>query len=161
MAFPNDTLAAPADNSLQILAGVGLGLCIQQPNIAVQTVLSDEDISIGTAILNFFVFLGGTIFVTVSQTLLETQLIKELPKIVPDLDPTALASGGASGLKNLVPPDKLDAALNVYNDSMRSAWYLALGLSAFAFISAFGLQWKSVKPGKKINEETPEEDNKT
>jgi hypothetical protein len=133
-----------------------LGLCLQQPNIAIQVVLSDKDISIGTAILNFFVFVGGTIFVTVSQTLLESQLIKKLTKIAPTLSAATLTSSGATGLENLVPLDKLDEALKAYNDSMRSIWYLALGLSCFAFIGAFGLEWKSVKAEKKTNEDTPE-----
>ncbi|KAI5458579.1 major facilitator superfamily domain-containing protein [Mariannaea sp. PMI_226] len=140
----------------QILTGFGLGLCLQQPNIAVQRVLSDKDIPIGTSILNFFVFLGGTIFVAVSQTLLESQLIKRLTRIVPDLDPASLAGSGATSLQHLVPHDKLGEALKAYNDSMKSIWYLALGLCAVTFIGAFGLEWKSVKAEKKINEEAPE-----
>ncbi|OKL59586.1 hypothetical protein UA08_05354 [Talaromyces atroroseus] len=135
----------------QILTGAGLGLCLQQPNIVIQTVLSDKDISIGTSIFNFFVFLGGTIFVTASQSLLENQLIRKLAGIVPNLDAASLASSGAGSLKNLVPPDKLDESLNAYNDSMRSIWYLALGLAGLALISSFGLRWKSVKV-RKINE---------
>jgi len=57
--------------------------------------------------LNFAVFLGGTVFVTVSQTLFEKQLFERLVSIVPNLDPEKLVSSGAASLEELVAPDKL------------------------------------------------------
>lgn len=117
--------------------------------------------SIGTSILNFFVFLGGTVFVAVSQTLLESQLMRKLAGIVPNLNPATLASNGATSLKHVVPPNKLDEAIKAYNDSMRSIWYLALGLAVLAFVSGFGLEWKSVKAEKKPNSNARKEDGET
>jgi hypothetical protein len=112
-------------------------------------VLKESEISIGTSALNFSVFLGGTVFVTVSQTLFEQQLYERLASIVPNLDPEKLVSSGAASLEELVAPDKLQDALQAYNDSMRVIWYLALGLAAAALVASFGLEWKSVKPRKK------------
>lgn len=111
--------------------------------------LKESEISIGTSALNFSVFLGGTVFVTVSQTLFEQQLYERLASIVPNLDPEKLVSSGAASLEELVAPDKLQDALQAYNDSMRVIWYLALGLAAAALVASFGLEWKSVKPRKK------------
>ncbi|OAR02311.1 hypothetical protein LLEC1_00436 [Akanthomyces lecanii] len=129
----------------QILTGVGLGMCLQQPAIAIQAVLREDEISIGTSALNFAVFLGGSILVTVSQTLFEHQLVKKLIKIVPGLDPARLTGSGAANLKNLVPPAQQLEALAAYNDSMRAIWYLALALAAVAFCASFGLEWKNIK----------------
>lgn len=140
---------------VEILAGAGLGLCLQQPNVAMQTILSDGDVSIGMSILHFFTFLGGdAIFVTVWQALLESQLIKRLTRIVPGVDPATLTSSGATGRGHLVPADRLDGALKAYNASMRSIWHLALGLACCTLIGAFGLEWKSVRVEKKMNEES-------
>lgn len=86
---------------------------------------------------------------TVSQTLFEQQLYERLASIVPNLDPEKLVSSGAASLEELVAPDKLQDALQAYNDSMRVIWYLALGLAAAALVASFGLEWKSVKPRKK------------
>jgi hypothetical protein len=97
------------------------------------------------SIINFFIFLGGTIFVTVSQVLFENQLARKLANIIPDLDPAILTSSGATSLQNIVPPEKLNEAMEVYNDSMRSIWYVGLALACTAFNGAFGLEWKSVK----------------
>ena len=132
----------------QIVAGVGLGVGLQQPNIAAQTVLSDSDISVGLSLLNFVNFLVSTIFITTSQTLLEAKLVKGLDGIIPNLDATTLSNGGATTLRNMVTPDKLPLVLDVYNDSIRSIWYLALGLACLSFLASLGMEWKSVKAKK-------------
>lgn len=97
------------------------------------------------AILNFIIFLGGSVFVTVSQTLLEDQLNQKLTGIVPDLNAASLTSSSATSLRDLVAPDKLQLALTAYNDSMKSIWYLGLALACVAFVASFGLGWRSVK----------------
>jgi hypothetical protein len=33
----------------------------------------------------------------------------------------------------------------VYNDSLRSIWYLGLGLACLVFVAAWCFEWKSVK----------------
>ncbi|OAA82640.1 Major facilitator superfamily domain, general substrate transporter [Akanthomyces lecanii RCEF 1005] len=129
----------------QIFTGVGLGMCLQQPAIAIQAVLREDEISVGTSALNFAVFLGGSILVTVSQTLFEHQLVRKLIKIVPSLDPARLTGSGAANLKDLVPPAQQEEALSAYNDSMRAIWYLALTLAAVTFCASFGLEWKSIE----------------
>ncbi len=121
-------------------------MCLQQPAIAIQAVLKEDEISIGTSALNFAVFLGGSILVTVSQTLFEHQLVKRLLEIEPALDPARLTGSGATNLRDLVPPALQNEALRAYNDSMRAIWYLALAVAAVAFCASFGLEWKSVKP---------------
>ncbi|KAF5617287.1 HC-toxin efflux carrier TOXA [Fusarium tjaetaba] len=133
----------------QIITGAGMGLTLQQPAIAIQTVLSESDSPIGLSILNFLIFLGGTVFVTVSQTLLEGQLESRIAKYVPGVDVNTLANSGATNLWNLVPSDKVDMVLNAYNDSMTSIWYLGLGMGCFALITSFGFEWKNVKANKK------------
>ncbi|EXM15770.1 Tetracycline resistance protein TetA/multidrug resistance protein MdtG [Fusarium oxysporum f. sp. vasinfectum] len=132
----------------QIITGAGMGLTLQQPAIAIQTVLPESDSPIGLSILNFLIFLGGTVFVTVSQTLLEGQLESRIAKYIPGVDINTLANSGATNLWNLVPSDKVDLVLKAYNDSMRSIWYLGLGMGCFALITSFGFEWKNVKAKK-------------
>lgn len=132
----------------QIVAGFGLGLALQQPNVAAQTVMSDEDVSIALSLLNFVNSLGGTIFITTSQTLLESKLVHGLSPIIPNLDAGILANAGATNIRNLATKDELPAVLNVYNESMQSIWYLALGMSCLSFLASLGMEWKSVKAKK-------------
>lgn len=138
------------DNSdfAQIIIGVGLGSVLQGPNIAAQTVLSDRDVAIGLSFLQFINFFAGSTFITVSQTLLENGLITGLKDILPYLDPSTISGGGASAIRDMVSPDQLSIVLRVYNNSIRSIWYLGLGLACLVFVASWGFEWKSVKAKK-------------
>jgi hypothetical protein len=126
-----------------------MGLALQQPAIAIQTVLSDSDSAVGLSVLNFVNFFGGTVFITVSQSLLQGQLQTKITKFVPDIDIHQLTNSGATGLKSLVPADKMAVVLGAYNDSMKAIWYLALGMACAAFLLSFGFEWKTVQTDKK------------
>jgi hypothetical protein len=124
-------------------------LILQGPNIAAQTVLRKEDVSIGLSIINLANYLGSTIFVTVAQTLLQTRLVAQLRSVFPDLDLITLADGGASSIRNLASEEQLPTVLNAYNDSLRNVWYLALGLACLVLMASFGMEWKNVKTQEK------------
>jgi hypothetical protein len=97
--------------------------------------------------LTFLQFLGGSVFVTVCQTLLEATLVEGLASQV-NVNASSIASGGATSLRTQVPDDKLEFVLHVYNDSLGAIWYLALALSCLVFVASFGFEWKSVKKSK-------------
>jgi hypothetical protein len=140
----------------QIITGAGMGFALQQPAIAVQTVLSESDSTVGLSILSFLGFLSGTVFITVAQTLLQGQLDSRIKQHFPDIDTQQLSNSGAASIRNLVSDDKMDLVLNVYNDSMRSIWYLALAMGAASLVVSFAFEWKNVKANKK-KEEAKEE----
>jgi hypothetical protein len=116
-------------------------------------VLSDADISIGLSFLQFVSFFAGSTFITVAQTLLEHGLVSGLKNILPDLDPSAISGGGASAVRELVSSDQPPIVLVVYNDSLRSIWYLGLGLACLVFLAAWGFEWKSVKAKSKDDDD--------
>jgi hypothetical protein len=95
--------------------------------------------------LQFISFFAGSTFITVAQTLLENGLVSGLKNILPDLDPSTISGGGASAVRDLVSSDQLPVILLVYNDSLRSIWYLGLGLACLVFVAAWCFEWKSVK----------------
>ncbi|CAJ0546591.1 Ff.00g012180.m01.CDS01 [Fusarium sp. VM40] len=142
----------------QMIAGAGMGLALQQPAIAIQTFLSDSDSAVGLSILNFVNFFGGTIFITVSQSLFQGQLQTKITKYVPDIDIHQLTNSGAAGVKSLVPADKMELVLGAYNDSMKAIWYLGLGLACAALLASFGFEWKTIKTDKKKLSKQPSED---
>jgi len=100
------------------------------------------------SIINLFNFLGSTVFVTVGQALLQSKLATKLKPILPNVDLSELAEGGATSIRELASSDELPAVLGAYNDSMRSVWYLALGLAGLILLASFGLEWKNVKGQK-------------
>lgn len=140
----------------QIVLGAGLGLTLQQPNLAAQTVLSRADVSIGLSVLQFVNFLGGTIFVSVSQTLLEGKLVSGLRGLIPNLSTSQVAGGGATSLRGLVSAEQLLLLLDIYNDSIRNIWYVALALACVIFLASFVMEWRSVKEDPKAGSQDPE-----
>jgi MFS family permease len=136
----------------QILAGIGLGLTLQGPNIAAQTVLSKQEVSIGLSIINLANFLGSTIFVTVAQALLQNRLVSKLEPLLPGVDLSDVANSGASFLRDETSPEQLPAVLGAYNDALRDVWYLALALSCLILLASFGIEWKNVK-GKNVDKD--------
>lgn len=102
--------------------------------------------------------LGGTIFVAVAQSVLQSALVKDLKSILPNIDPQILAGQGASSLRSMVSGDQLPEVLRRYNGALRNVWYLALGLAAATLVSAFGIEWRSVKETKNKKKKKDDEE---
>lgn len=90
-------------------------------------------------------FVGGTIFVSVSQGLLTDTLTRELRRSIPDLDVTAILGQGATDLSRAVTREQLPILLDAYNLGLRHVFFCALAVSCLAFVSSCFLEWKSVK----------------
>jgi hypothetical protein len=71
--FKVDT-AHPKWIGYQVLYGLSLGIGMQQPNIAVQTVLQRRDVPIGTSLVFFFQNMGGSIFISIANSIFDNKL---------------------------------------------------------------------------------------
>ncbi|MCJ1416197.1 hypothetical protein MMC32_002532 [Xylographa parallela] len=138
----------------QILVGGGTGLGLIQCNNAALTVLGKEDISTGVTILNFFAQVGGSIFVSICQTILSSTLKSQLASTLPDFNATGIASSGATDIQSMVSAQQLPVLLDAYNAGIDNVFYCALGLSCLALIASFFVEWKSVLSTEKSTEKT-------
>jgi len=134
----------------QILAGVGIGLGMQQPLMAVQTVLDISDVPTGTAVVVFMQTLGGALFVSIAQNVFTNKLVAYVGEYAPAFgDPLAILAIGATSVKKLPPGEILDGVIQAYNDSLTKTFVVFTALSGVAIIGAVFTEWKSVK-GKKV-----------
>ncbi|KAJ2992653.1 hypothetical protein NUW58_g2094 [Xylaria curta] len=133
----------------QILFGLGVGAGLQQPLIAVQTVLDINDVPIGTSVIAFMQTLGGALFVSVGNNVFNNKLIEELGHRVPSIDPRIVLSAGTTNLQKTLPADLLPAVILSYNNALTTAFIVATALATVTIIGAGFMEWKSVK-GKKI-----------
>ena len=140
--------------SYQILFGIGLGLGMQQPNLAAQTVLSRQDVPVGVSLMFFAQALGGAVFVSIAQTIFTTSLVSGLND-VSGLDPINVVNSGATEIRNLVPSKDLGVVLLAYNGALTNAYKAALATACFSAVGAFTMEWRSVK-GKKDGQEVAE-----
>lgn len=136
----------------QILLGFGTGAGFQVPMTAVQTVLSLDDIALGSAAIMFFQNLGGSLFISVSNSVFQNGLIDGLKKNVPDLDPSLILKGGATQIRPILESqglsDHLKGVVLAYMDGLRNSYRVSLALMCLAFVASLGFEWKSVKKGE-------------
>jgi MFS family permease len=145
------TLGLQTDSShwiaYQFLCGFGLGFGMQTGGLIVQRILPMTDVPTGIAFLFFLQQLGGSIFTTVGQTILSNVLVSKLTG-VPGIDPSMIASEGATKLTSIVKPDDIVVVQMAYNSACTRIFLASLGLTFGALVSAFAVEWKSIKPGK-------------
>lgn len=130
----------------QVIYGFGLGLGMQQPMNAAQTVLGKQDLSIGASLMFFVRLLGGAIFISVAENLFTNQLISNLSKIS-GLNSAIIANAGALNIRAAVSAEDLPQVLIGYNNAVRSAFYVSLALSCMTIFGALAMEWRSVKKG--------------
>lgn len=133
----------------QILVGCGLGVGMQTVGLAAQTVLQKPDIPIGVAIGFFTQQLGGAIFVSAGQSILNRFLVARLADL-PDLTPTVIVNSGAIELQSLVAVEYSDIVIDAYNDACTTIYQVALVLSCAQLVCACCMEWKSIKKGERM-----------
>lgn len=152
----------------EILASGGLGIAVQigftgelyrmdslqkycaDMPLAVQTVVESEEISIATSAIVACQSMGGAIFVSVGNTILQNRLIHggtagALAKI--DIDEVIHA--GATRFRSIVPEEVLPSFLGLYNAALQKVFYVAIAAAGMAFLSSLPMEWNSVKDDKK------------
>ncbi|KAE8421401.1 MFS transporter [Aspergillus pseudocaelatus] len=148
----------------QVIFGAGAGIGMELANIAVQTVLPEKDVSVGTSLVVFARSLGGAIFVSVGQNTFGNHIVTEMRAQVPELDPSIVLQSGATDLRRTVTQaisgqaDTVVAqVLEIYNNAIVQTFVVALALACVAIIGAMGVEWRSVKdkPKELKSEENP------
>lgn len=132
-----------------IFIGFGAGLGLQQPQIAAQTVLKRHLVPTGLSMIFFLQQLGGAIFVSVGQNVLNKSLIPGIVRAVPGFTPAMVVNTGATKLRKAIPPQYLLAALEAYNQALRQVFLVGLIMAALGIVGAGFIEWKSVKSKKK------------
>jgi hypothetical protein len=125
--------------------GVAIGLGIQGPHLAVQTVLDAKDVSIGGAMIVFGAGMGSALWVCTSSTLFHQCLITEIDQSSPTTNATALSHLGLSYIRSHIGRERLNAVLNGYNQAVVQTLYLPLALSILTFVGSIAIERRSIK----------------
>jgi hypothetical protein len=137
----------------QIVWGLGMGMTFQAPNLAAQTVLKQRDVPIGTSLVFFSQLMGGAIFISVGQNVLNNQLLERLTGL-PGFSPALISANGATTLRTVLPANLLEPVLIAYNDSLQRVFQVGLIMTCLTILGAAAMEWKSVKKNKKNAEAT-------
>ncbi|KAH9995350.1 putative efflux pump [Xylariaceae sp. FL0662B] len=129
----------------QILFGVGVGMSLQQPLVAAQTVLDIRDVPTGTSVLVFVQTIGGALFVSVAQSVFAKRLGEQLAANVPGLDPRVVLGAGATNLRGSVPPEFVPGVVLSYSNALTATFLVGTGLATFTVFGSAAIEWRSVK----------------
>jgi MFS family permease len=140
---PNSSSAAWI--GYQILFSFGYGMGSRQPLVAVQAVLDIKDVPSGTSIVILVQTLGGTIFVSIAQSLFSNQLVKSLHELTPTLDPVSVLAAGATELRQTLPRELLPGVIMAYNTALTKAFLAAAAMGAISVFGSLTMPWTSVK----------------
>lgn len=132
----------------QILFSAGYGMGSRQPLVAVQTVLDMKDVPTGTSVVIFLQMLGGTIFVSVGQSVFTNQLVRSLAQLVPSLDPRTVLGAGATNLQHTLPANLLPGVILAYNTALTKVFLVSASMAAVSVIGSTLMPWESVKKEK-------------
>ena len=138
------TTAHPQWIGYQAIFGLGLGLGQQQASVAAQTVLARKDVPTGASLMMFSQTLGGAVFISVGNNLFDAKLTSGLASL-PGIDIGAVASTGATDLRDMVPAGLLPQVLRAYNAALQDTFYLITAVACATIIGALAMEWKSVK----------------
>ncbi|TKA69191.1 hypothetical protein B0A55_07076 [Friedmanniomyces simplex] len=129
----------------QIIAGVGRGMGMQMPLVAVQNNLSPAMIPLAISLCMFTGMLFGALFLSASATIFTNSLRTLIPEYAPTADLEAIVVAGATGFRKVVAPDELAGVLLAYAKSVDRVFYLCAALAALCLPFSFGLGWTNIK----------------
>jgi hypothetical protein len=92
--------------------------------------------------------LGPAVFLSFAQTVFQNSLSTKLHEYAPEVDPQRVFNVGATGLRKAFSATTLPGVLMAYVKSDNNVFYLITGAAIAAFISSWGMGWKSVKNPK-------------
>lgn len=125
--------------------------------IAVQTVLSADDMPMGLALLNFSQMMGGAVWLAVAQVIFSYGLRENLARFAPATDADKIIALGATAFRSFVPEAEMPGVLSAFSKAINWVFCLAVALVGISFLASFGVGWKSVKKQKKMQAVDSEE----
>lgn len=150
----------------QLLLGIGQGLAIQMPVIAVQAFAQPADIPAATAIIlctfkasppllpsfrfllilnSVFQMMGGTIWVAAGQAVFDNQLLIAISKHGSDLDTVTVLQAGASQLRTFFSGPALEDVLESYVKALQVTFAVGTAAAGVACLLALMAPFRSIK----------------
>ena len=144
------TLKTNSDHSYwmgyQAVLGLGIGLGMQQPALAAQTVLAERDVPTGTSLMFFSQTLGGAVFISIAQNVFTNKLAEGVAT-VPGLNPHLLVNIGATQLRQFIPAQYIPLVLSAYNFALTKAFTVGLAIACASILGSASLEWRSTRAG--------------
>nr|CRX79083.1 hypothetical protein ls5930a1_00125 [Leucosporidium scottii] len=131
----------------QILAGVGVGVTMQNSLFAMQVEFRDSPRLLGqaTGMASFGQFLGGTVGLAVAQAAFASELGQNIAKYAPTAPITVIRESPLAIYTSL-PEDLIPAVVKAYVKSLQIVFILGVPFACLGLVMAFFIKNLSMKP---------------
>ncbi|KAL8868192.1 MAG: hypothetical protein Q9174_005149 [Haloplaca sp. 1 TL-2023] len=138
------------------LTGLGLGLGVNIPHIAIQAVMpTDNDIFIANGIASFYGQIGGAIGIPIANALLIDSLHSQVPEFALDVASEDVVRNGALNLEHLTrSPSILRGLRQAYAIAISHVCILLVVVVCVSIPVALGMEWLNIK---KVSQQREEE----
>ncbi|KAF9047221.1 major facilitator superfamily-domain-containing protein [Rhodocollybia butyracea] len=124
----------------EIISGVGSGPA-QLPFVAVQAVLSPDLIMLTSS-------LGGAISLAVSQTIFSNEIVKQVKRYAPSIDPSLILRTGATHFHDVLPAGALGGVVQAYSQAIQSVFIPPIIVIGLSLIVGLGIERLNLKNKK-------------
>ncbi|KAF2468048.1 MFS general substrate transporter [Lindgomyces ingoldianus] len=141
------TTSAPQWAAFLAVTGIGLGMGINAPHIAIQAVMeTDTDVFLANGVATFFSQLGGTIAIPIGNAFLLNGLGKYIPKYAKEIAVETVVHAGPLALNELsLSADTVYGLRLAYSKAIQHILIFALAVVCFSIPAASGMQWLNIK----------------
>ncbi|TRM62610.1 major facilitator superfamily domain-containing protein [Schizophyllum amplum] len=159
MTMLDDTSSNAVKEILPLIAALGLGANFQTPLIALQAAMPIKDMATSTGAFAFIRTIGGTVGVSIGQTIFTSTLNRRL-KSIPDVPFSGSASSyieAVRQLKNIEDPTLRQTIIHAFSRAVSTIWVASTPMVGVAFIMVlflrkYTLQRTVVKSAKPTND---------
>lgn len=116
--------------------------------IAVQNTLPVSQMAVSMAFVQFCQNFGGTLWLSFGETAFSAGLRSALTRYAPDVSVEEASSVGVSGIRTMIPQASVEGVIMAYNTGVQHVFYIVAATAAAAFVSCWGLGWKSVRKAR-------------
>ncbi|KAF7303146.1 Major facilitator transporter-like protein [Mycena kentingensis (nom. inval.)] len=152
------TTAAAKIIGFQILAGVGIGLGMQNTLLAIQVEFKDKSearlLGQATSMASFSQFFGGTIGL---EPVFATELGKFLLKYAPEA-PAEIVRESPTAIYDVLPEDMLLGVVRSYTESLRIVFILGVPIAGLALITSLFIKNLKIERPPVVKKELAEEE---
>ena len=123
----------------------------QVPYTAIPHACPPQMIPIAMSFMVLGQYLGGSVFLAISNVVFSSTLRSSLREHAPNADAARVieAGAGATNIRKLIPDAQLEGVIEAYSVSVSHVFYLATGSAAALFVVAFFTGWIDTRPKKK------------
>ncbi|KAI1735262.1 major facilitator superfamily domain-containing protein [Xylaria scruposa] len=130
----------------QIIAALGWGAGFQIPVVVAQGFADPADIPSVTAIILFFLNVGGGLLINSAQCGFVNTIIRTLATSAPEVDPSKVIATGAREIRTAFPPEQVHGVVVAYAAGVKVAFAISLATCGLGFIVSFLGGWRRLSP---------------